>query len=41
MCKYLIGLIITCVIYSIFSDWDYERELNRCSGLKKKDWWKE
>ena len=41
MLKYIIGLIIFATIYSIFSDWDYERELYKNSGLKKEDYWEE
>lgn len=40
MLKYIITLIILAIIYSIFSDWDYERELYKNSGLKKEDYWK-
>lgn len=40
MLKYIIGLIIVLISYSIYSDWEYERELYRCSGLKKEDYWK-
>lgn len=41
MLKYIISLIVLLIIYSIFDDWNYERELYKNSGLEKKNYWKE